>query len=189
MKDEVDPPPDKLRSAREVAERCVVLMGVIAAGYQQPRSGINTWLQTEKVWHAVSPQEASFLEAENPARQQLVNATWRAEALHALLWALGRMELCQPSECCDLDILRQSMPDLYADASGFISSAKLRSEEMIRRVLGAIYHIHWAVRDAQINSRSIPSGYNAGAVRERHYAYNWLTGYCGQEWDDVLTDT
>jgi hypothetical protein len=31
--------------------------------------------------------------------------------------------------------------------------------------------------------------YNAGVVQERHYALNWLIGYCGQDWDDITTDT
>jgi hypothetical protein len=29
----------------------------------------------------------------------------------------------------------------------------------------------------------------AGAIFERHWGFNWLTGYCGQEWDQISTDT
>lgn len=31
--------------------------------------------------------------------------------------------------------------------------------------------------------------YDAGVVQERHHALNWLIGYCGQDWDDITTDT
>ena len=31
--------------------------------------------------------------------------------------------------------------------------------------------------------------YDAGVVQERHYALNWLIGYCGQDWDNITTDT
>ena len=33
------------------------------------------------------------------------------------------------------------------------------------------------------------NGFDSGAVFERHYAYNWLTGYCDQDWDEISTDT
>jgi hypothetical protein len=182
--------PDEMRTPGEVAARCVVLLGVVAAGYEQPRTDIVEWLREQSLWGAVSPNEAAFLQSDTPIQKQFVNATWRAEALHALLWALDQMPvLCPPTECCDLNAVREAMPDLYADTSEFISSARLRDESTIKDVLGAIYHTHWQVRDAQLNQRPIPNGFDPGAVFERHYAYNWLTGYCNQEWDETSTDT
>ena len=52
-----------------------------------------------------------------------------------------------------------------------------------------IYDAHWKVRDAQINGRPVPEEIIPGLVQERHHAINWLMGYCGQEWDEVTTDT
>ena len=53
----------------------------------------------------------------------------------------------------------------------------------------SIYLIHWAVRDARLNGRPVPNNYHPGVVLERHHALNWLIGYCGQDWDDISTDT
>ncbi len=190
MNENEEYPPDKMRAATDVAARCVVLNGVVAAGFKQPRDKIVTWLRQQKLWCAVSPNEAAFLQSDNPDSQQMVDAMWRTEALHALLWCLARMPvLSTPTERCDLNLTLQALPGLYADTAEFISSARLRDGTTIENQLGAIYHAHWEVRDAQINQRPIPNGYHAGAVYERHYAYNWLTGYCRQDWDGISTDT
>jgi len=34
-----------------------------------------------------------------------------------------------------------------------------------------------------------PCGVEFGAVAERHYALNWLTGFENRAWDDVTTPT
>jgi hypothetical protein len=67
------------------------------------------------------------------------------------------------------------------------------------------YQIHWRVRDARLRRQPTPPGklprmpvedceppvevYDAGVVQERHHALNSLIGYCGQDWDDITTDT
>lgn len=87
----------------------------------------------------------------------------------------------------------------------FISTARLRSESEIYDANEEIYHIHWRVRDAQFRHEPTPPGklprmpvedmqppaesYDSGVVQERHYGLNWLIGYCGQDWDEVTTDT
>ena len=30
---------------------------------------------------------------------------------------------------------------------------------------------------------------NPSVIRERHYAFNWIIGYCNQTWDEISTDT
>jgi hypothetical protein len=63
---------------------------------------------------------------------------------------------------------------------------------------------HWAVRDAYIHKRAIPSNFDwsspaemcpanaspaGGAIAERHHALNWLICYGDADWDDVDTPT
>lgn len=158
--------PGEFRSADEVARRCLVLYAVLAA----------------------SPEESAFLTAHAPERKQIIQATWRAEAILPLLWALGKIGgLANPVSICDIQSLQSALPELLGSTADFQSAPALRSEEEISEAQEAIYQIHWTVRDAQLNNKSTP--YNAGVVHERHYALNWLTGYCGQEWDDITTDT
>jgi len=35
----------------------------------------------------------------------------------------------------------------------------------------------------------IPDGVDLEIVQERDCGFNWLTGYYGQEWDEITTDT
>jgi hypothetical protein len=187
--DDEDPPPDVMREASEVARRCCVLIAIVSLGHQQPRDATVGWLMDEGLWDYVTPKEREFIMDSSPSQQSIVDATWRAEALHVLLWSLSRIEsLCPPTQQCSLSAECDASPYLRPTAD-FIATAQLRSEEEITSALDIIYHTHWEVRDAQIRGREVPNGYVAGAVMERHYALNWLTGYCGQDWDDITTDT
>jgi len=43
------------------------------------------------------------------------------------------------------------------------------------------------VRNAK--RKGIPVELDSGVIQERHYAMNRITGYCGQAWDEITTDT
>ena len=197
---------DEIRAAADVARRCIVLYAVLAAGHGEPREELVAWLRREGVWEAVSPEESAFLSADSPTRQQSINATWRSEALFPLVWALGLIaELPAPMQLCDVQGIRSVLPPLLDSVGEFISSSRLRGDTEIHAANEGIYQIHWRVRDAQFRNEPTAPGklprmpvpdceppvesYDAGVVRERHYALNWLIGYCGQDWDDITTDT
>ena len=198
--------PDQIRSADEVTRRALVLHGVLAAGHGVPCDQIVTWLRREGLWDNVSPVESALLLAESPTDQQRINATWRAEALFPLLWSLSLIpDLPSPQQLCDLQLIQRVLPPLFESVAEFISSARLRSDTQIHVANGEIYQIHWRVRDARLRGQPTPPGqlsrmphddydppvesYDSGVVQERHHALNWLIGYCGQDWDDITTDT
>jgi hypothetical protein len=174
------------RTADAVAKRCLVLYAVVAAGNREPRAGLADWLRREGLWAEVSPEESAFLTADEPEQQAMINATWRTEALGALLWALGKIEA---TDMGDVPVLRRAMPPLYGESGEFVAGAVLREEADVLALYEEIYQAHWAVRDARLNGRPLPEGLHPGVLQERHHAMNWLIGYCGQEWDDVATDT
>jgi Domain of unknown function (DUF4272) len=197
---------ERIRSANEVASRCIILYAVIAAGHGESRDQLVDWLKRETLWDAVSPKEVDFLLADTPTKQQQINATWRTEALFPLVWSLGLIPIMStPLKLCDAQQIRAILPPLLGAVGDFISNAKLRSDSEILNANEEIYQIHWTVRDAQLRNRPTPPGkllrmphatsesspkpYNAGVVQERHYALNWLIGYRGQAWDKVTTDT
>ena len=197
---------DQIRSAEEVARRCIVLYAVLAAGHDELRDELVAWLHREGLWDAVSPQESNFLLSASPTRQQRFQGQWRAEALFPLLWSLGQIaELPSPQQRCDVQLIRSVLPPLLGSVAEFISSARLCSDPAIHDANEEIYQIHWRVRDAQFRNEPTRPGklprmpvpdceppaesYDAGVVQERHYALNWLIGYCGQDWDDITTDT
>lgn len=197
---------DQIRRADEVACRCIVLHGVLAAGHNVPRDKIVSWLRREGLWDLVSPDESAFLLSEAPTQQQRINATWRAEALFPLLWSLSLIpNVPIPQQLCDLQLVQRVLPPLFEPVAEFISSARLRSDSEIHAASEEIYQIHWRIRDARLRGQPTPPGklprmshdncdppvesYHSGVVQERHHALNWLIGYCGQDWDDITTDT
>lgn len=197
---------EEIRSAEEVACRCLVLHAVLAVGHEVPREEVVSWLHRERLWDAVSPAEAQFLQSGDATHQQRINATWRAEALFPLLWSLKLIpELPSPQQHCDLQLIVSVLPPLFGPAAEFIASAQLRSDSEIQAANEEILHIHWRIRDERLRGQPTESGklprmqvedegppvadYDAGVVQERHYALNWLIGYCGQDWDDITTDT
>ena len=71
----------------------------------------------------------------------------------------------------------------------FMRDAELRPMDEILDQADLIYRYHWAAKDRGHEERDPPAGLDRSVVRERHYALNWLIGYCDQPWDEVSTDT
>lgn len=180
---------DEFRGATAVAKRCLVLCSVVAASHNEERTEIVAWLKGEGLWKEVSPKERAFLQSKKPTNKQLINASWRLEALYLLLWALRLIPSIEvgstPAEPARLKVL---LPFL-SQTSDFVTNSELRPEDEIYNMNEKVCQAHWSVRDAEINSKAIPEGIDPGVVMERHYGINWLMGYCGQSWDEVTTDT
>ncbi len=181
---------DEFQTALACAQRCVVLFGVVSAGHGEDRAEIVDWLKNQDLWRVVSAEEKVLLETASPTEQQKVNATWRVEALYLLLWALQKIpSVSNFIELCDVQKIKSVCSFYLKSTREFLESSELRSEDEIYDVNELIYQAHWEIRDAQINSRPLPDAIIPGLVQERHYAINWLMGYCGQEWDEITTDT
>ena len=179
----------KLREPKEVAKRAIVLYALVAVAHQADRKRATSWLRSEGLWESVSPKEKDFLESNDPPKQDVIEASWRAESLWTLLWALRKIDKFDlPKEMCNTELIRQIMPAPESSCTQFINEAALRSPSEILVATDLIYRIHWAVVDAHLNSQAIPGGFHPGIVYERHYALNWLTWYA-DEWDDITTDT
>jgi hypothetical protein len=177
----------RIRDPKDVAKRAAILRALAAVGHGGDRNVIQEFLKSEGLWESVTSNERILFGKDDPPEQAIIDAAWRAEALWALIWALGKVEKLElPKGQCDPEQVHRAMPD-RGELAEFISSATLRSKSEILDETDSIYRIHWAVRDAQINGRPIPAGLNVSVVVERHYALNWLTWY-EDEWDDVTTD-
>jgi hypothetical protein len=144
----------------------------------------------EGLWDALSPLEEKFLRTNSPTTREVRNATWRVEAQVVLLWAISKIEsLGELSKPCDTSPLVDAIPELFSETGDFIRFAILRDRETINEQYERVYDAHWKARDAVRRGVAIPDGVNLGIVQERHYGFNWITGYCGQDWDKITTDT
>lgn len=179
----------QLRSVEAVAQRALALMLVAVKGEGLEQAIIAQVMADYGIAPFLSPNEKAFIEDLAPSQQDRINFCWRYESLAVMLWALGyQAALEYPDTICDVPgsvtIIRES-----GNYAGFLAGAKLRTAAEILDENDLIYRMHWAVVDARIRGKEAPSEMDAGVVYERHYALNWLTGYMGQDWDDVSADT
>ena len=182
--------PDIPRTAPEIARRAIALHCVIAASHEVSKDDISKWLKEENLYKELSPWERRFMETPQNSERDIVQATWRAEAQVALLWAIKKIDRMDDlTEQCDTRPLVDAIPDLFTSTSEFIDSAVLRDEEEISNAYEEVYDIHCQVRVSIKRGVALAIRYDPGIVQERHYALNWITGYCGQDWDEITTDT
>ena len=178
------------RTTEEIARRALALHCVIAASHGIDRSDLVDWLKAEHLWGAASPIEQQFLLNDSATQSDVINTTWRVEAQVALLWSVGKIsDLGTLAEQCNTAPIVDAIPELGTSTESFMNSAELRDSELISEEYEKIYDAHCTARGAVHRNSPVPDDINLEIVHQRHYAFNWLTGYCGQEWDEISTDT
>jgi len=183
--------PDEVRSPQEIARRALALFGVVGLALGSPRSEVIEWLNDHNLHEALSPGELKFIKNQRPSSKQKINFSWQAERLTVLLWALNFVEqLPDADKQCDTRVFKLCIPPFSEQSvEQFISRAILRSENELWEEAERARDLHWQARDAQLNNRTPRDPVDIEVVQERHHAINWVTGYCGLDWDEVTTDT
>jgi hypothetical protein len=180
---------DEVRGASEIAKRALSLAAVISCAYGESKDEVVAWLKKECLWEAVSPSEKEFLENET-TKEESAKFTRRIEALVPLLWSIGKIDKMPNLKSeCDTESLILAVILPPSSTKDYIASSVIREEEELFEEYEKVYQAHWAVRDAQLNSKAVSKECNSEVVYERHYGFNWVTGYMGQDWDEITTDT
>ena len=170
----------KLRLAREVAGRCQALWAVasVAAGVEP--AAASELLRSRGVGEVETPHEAELLagSASEPERFK-----HRKEALHALLWALGRVEILgAPRHETDFEEATRRLRRL--SGTEFLERAQLRPSEEILEEVAVHYACHGALSSIAATGRSPDeSQLRIEVVRERTLALLWLIQHLRQDWD------
>jgi hypothetical protein len=180
----------KVRTAQEIAERILVLFYLIyVSQVPEERENVIEFLKHNSLWEKVSPDEKELYQREELTRKQIVNISWRLEAIWLLLWTINKVDILElPTTKIDVDEIISRLPHFLTDPKAFIEKSFVRPISEILDISDLTYRLHWATRDAHLNDRSMPAGLNLSIIMERHYAINWTT-YYADEWDDVSTDT
>jgi len=180
---------DVKRTAKEIAKRALSLAAVISCAYGDDKNTVIKWLKKENLWKNITPLERDFLLNESTDKH-IKEFTWKIEALVPLLWGINKIEKMPAiNKQCNTEPLKNAVIWSPHPTKDYISSAVLREEDEINKEYEKIYQAHWKVRDAQLNNKSVPKKYEPEVVSERHYGFNWATGYMGQPWDEITTDT
>lgn len=177
------------RTAKEIAKRALTLAAVISCAYGDDKNTVIKWLKKENLWNNVTHLEREFLSSESSEKSK-AQFTWKIEALVPLLWVINKLDKMPAiNKQCDTELLKKAVIWSPHPTKEYISSAALRDEDEISEEYEKIYDAHWVVRDAQLNNKIVPKKYDSEVVFERHYGFNWATGYMGQPWDEISTDT
>lgn len=177
-----------LRSQHEVADRALALLyiGLKSEGLEQNKLDLVN--SKYHIADKLSPAEHDYVTAKNPTEQQKIDANWRYEDLHVMLWALGYIDqLVYPDQLCNVAHDVKLISALTEDE--FKNKARLRSKKEILDQADLILRLDWACVDARTKNQPAPGKMDKGVVYERHYALNWLIKLANQNWDDVTTDT
>lgn len=177
-----------IRTKDEVVDRALALcyMGVKSEGLEQEY--LDKFDKAFNISPKLSPKEKSYATAVHPTEQQKIDANWRYEGLHIMLWALGYIDsLSYPNQVCNVADDVKIINTLKYEA--FRQQAKLRTKQEILDQADLILRLHWACVSARVANKPFPGGLDNSVVMERHYALNWLIKYMDQAWDDVETNT
>jgi hypothetical protein len=177
-----------LRSPEEVGIRIACLFGVVGTAFHPTDKTFTDYLRQNDLWSHLTSNEQSFLSDMTADSKKAM--TWRCEATVMLMWSVHLFEtLPLPLEETSTSEILTRFPGVKIAAWQWIRNLSTRDKAEILDSSDLIYRLHWATRQAEIENKPPPGGLNSGVVQEWHYAINWLTRYCDQEWDDVATDT
>ena len=177
-----------IRTQDEVVDRALALcyIGLKSEGLEQQH--LDQFDKNFGISSKLTENEKAYATAAQPTEQQKIDANWRYEGLHVMLWALGFIDtLSYPDKMCnvadDVSII------FKLKEQGFRKKAKLRTKKEILDQADLILRLDWACVDARVRNEPAPGNLDKGVVFERHHSLNWLISYLNQHWDDVTTDT
>jgi hypothetical protein len=143
-------PPGPMRVARRaLVQSAVVCRGSLELDASDPDVGetfdrLRAWLEQMALAAEMEPIEAQILSAPLGSlnRRQAINASWAAEGLAVLAWALRRSDLPRHDVQVDPFDLTASLGFLEEDARALVDRAELRSIDELRACREVLYAIH-----------------------------------------------
>jgi hypothetical protein len=173
------------RSSEEALQRLLCLTATAAVSYGFDRAKAYDWLRQEHLNNLLTEAECRFIErAEgNPQFFQV-----QVEGMWALAWALGIVSQLDFWKDCDSKFVTV-LPNLKAseDSAELRSKAHMRPLDDLLSACDLAYCLHWAVRQAELDGKQLPSRLKGYVVVERRRALEWLLS--NEPWDAVSLDT
>jgi hypothetical protein len=178
---------NQLRSLSDTTERLLCLYAVVACSYGFPKDKAIKWLVREAAIEHLAESEKEYLHSSSNGAAN-AQKQWQVESLWALAWCVGCHDNLDFADSCS-DSFIQMLPDIAKDTMTevFRKGLKLRGECEIAAQTDLAYCLHWALRDAEINSHKTPGKVPSNVVVERRRALEWMIGQ--NHWDEVTLDT
>lgn len=173
----------QFRSAREVAARCQALWAVATAASGVELSAASELMASRGVGEVTTPLETAYLAGDAPTPERFAK---RKEALHALLWALDKVELLgAPRHETDFAEATRRLRRL--PGTEFVDKAQLRPTDEILEEVAVHYACHGAL-STKVSRDAVAAGnldLRPEVVRERTLALLWLIQHLHLDWDDL----
>jgi hypothetical protein len=183
----IDPPPPpldkpiRLRRPKEVKDRLLALYMVVAAGWTGERRQACAWLDKEKLWHAVSPEERRYIVDGAGLSDQFARCD---EAVWALKWALGLLDTLDFAMIADERYLNHlPSPRRRLSVRASRKRMRLRSEGKLVQMYDLALCLHGPARAAYAADRKIPDAVGFEVIAERRRALEWVV--TDSLWDDI----
>lgn len=121
-------------------------------------------LQDAGVWSSAEPEERRFLNAtvQEFTRRQQVDASWLAEPIVCLFWALELLPELPPYDQEASHDLVKTMPD--QPLKEIVKTARLRPAELIKRQRALAELWHWRARTRQLQEQGQLDGPLPGSL-------------------------
>lgn len=112
---------------------------------------LKTWIESLDVASEIEPAEKEMIYAPLGSldNRKRIQATWRAEGLAILAWALGRFPFPKHGEKVDPYELTDSLAFLAEEAAEIISSAELHPRVELDACRELLYALHCRLREFQ----------------------------------------
>lgn len=111
----------KLRTAAEIAERMLILTYLnYRKDVPEQKEELIKFLRSHSLWEKVSPKEKEQFLKEELTHQEIINISWRSEAIWLLLWAIKKVDKLElPIEQVQVKEILARLPDLLEDPEVF----------------------------------------------------------------------
>src|SRR5690606_408175 len=100
----------RTRKPSDVARRAILLHAMVHISIGADRVKVMEWLHDTGLIGATSPLEAELLTRFRVPYERRVEASWDAEHLATLLWAMKRIDMPPPDEKCDVRLFGEILP-------------------------------------------------------------------------------
>lgn len=186
------------RTKEEIAKRLVALTltaiyseGIMGAKWSPKKSFeyIKPYIEALGAEKYFSKKEAAYLSTKEPEEEIVISYSWNYEHAWVMFWALGFIEtLDYPSSICNVGLLANTIKG-FSSMEELLEGSSIRSEEEILDEADLIYRYNWACIDVRSQmGLPAPGDLDPSIVYDRNKALNWLIGYGGADWDEVLVE-
>jgi len=157
------PPPTPARIARRALALAAVVMRAhldSGEGFTDPDAQYSllvAWLQHNEIMDELEPDERALIDAPlgTATERQVIEASWRAEGMVVLAWALGVAEIPDHDTLTDPVAVANALGLLGDEKPEILTGATIVSAEKLSWLQDRLLGLHWRLRDYRVSPKTM----------------------------------